>query len=358
MEELFKLEQEGYVRSFKHKTLPLTAFNYTPKTQFEKAFGDYPILRQCRGIVYDDNGVIVARPFNKFFNWEEHTASELPCMNDTVEITEKMDGSLIIVYKYNGQLMFNTRGSFNSNQALAAEQLFPQMGYSADWIESGKTYLFEYIGPENRIVVQYSEPKLIHLGIIDNETGKDLPRDTRFECVPVHEFNGGLFNHDMYELFSSMELKNKEGFVIRVVADEPRQNFRMKFKTESYKKLHAMVTGLTTVRIWEYMMLGHSFEDILSICPDEFNNWLLEVKNSIQAQYDQYLSDVYKAYEEVKCLPTRKEQAMYLMENFNHIKAPVFTLLDGREFGDHVWKLVKPEKTSPFLAQSVISDED
>ena len=270
IEELTELEEKGYVRSVRHDILPLTVYNYTPKAQFDKAWGDYPILRLCRGLVLDDAGNIISHPLKKFYNWEELAPSERPCSGDKIEITLKMDGSLIIVSRYNDQLVFNSRGSFKSDQAIAAEKLFYEM-YDPSWIEQGNTYLFEYVSPDNRIVVQYNEPDLIHLARIETATGKDFPRDEKFHCVEVYELNGGVFGDELYEMFKNMNMENKEGFVIRQVIDEPRQNFRMKLKTDTYKHLHSIVTGMSNKTIWEMLRDNVSFNSIIEVVPQPFH---------------------------------------------------------------------------------------
>ena len=66
---LHKYESEGLLFSQKHPSLPLTIWNYSDKVQYEGLWDE--TLLQCRGLVTDDEGNVVARPFKKFFNMEE-----------------------------------------------------------------------------------------------------------------------------------------------------------------------------------------------------------------------------------------------------------------------------------------------
>jgi RNA ligase len=50
-----------------HPTLDLTIWNYSPKVQYEGLWDD--ITMQCRGLVTNSNGDVIARPFKKFFNY-------------------------------------------------------------------------------------------------------------------------------------------------------------------------------------------------------------------------------------------------------------------------------------------------
>lgn len=346
--ELNELQKLGYVRAYAHKDLPLVGWNYTPIVQYEKTWGEYPLLRLCRGLVTDTDGNIVAYPLKKFFNWEEHEASELPGHGDKIEITEKMDGSLIIVCKYKDSVVYNTRGSFYSDQCLDAQKLFKSL-YDESWIEDGKTYLFEYVSPLNRIVVSYDESKLVHIALIDTLTGKDLERDSRFECVPVYTINDGLFSNELVSLFEALDMDNKEGFVVRQVIDEPRQNFRVKWKTEDYRKLHRILTGVSNITVWESLRDNVDLEYILEVCPDEFNDWLRATVNNLKESYNKLELRAKTACSAVMTLPTRKEQALMLLSDFKDVADIAFAMLDNKDYNDAIYKKIRPSsRFQPF----------
>jgi len=69
LETLHRYYEDGLLYNQTHPTLPLTIWNYTEKVQYEGLWDE--VTLQCRGLVTDDNGNIVARPFKKFFNIEE-----------------------------------------------------------------------------------------------------------------------------------------------------------------------------------------------------------------------------------------------------------------------------------------------
>lgn len=75
-------------------------FNYTQVCQYEKAWDD--VTRNCRGLIMNvKTGEVLARPFPKFFNYQEHLANGWPIPDGEPVITEKMDGSLGILYVLN-----------------------------------------------------------------------------------------------------------------------------------------------------------------------------------------------------------------------------------------------------------------
>jgi tRNA splicing ligase len=118
LETLNKYYEDGWLIKQTHPTLPLTIWNYSQTTQYEGKWDE--VTLQCRGLVTDTDGNVVARPFKKFFNMEEgkHTPTS------EFDVYEKMDGSLIIVFWYDGGWVVASRGSFTSEQAVAASKIF------------------------------------------------------------------------------------------------------------------------------------------------------------------------------------------------------------------------------------------
>ena len=62
-------------------------WNYSVSVQYERLWDEITV--QCRGLVTNSKGEIVARPFTKFFNYEELTPEEIP--NEYFDVYEKMD---------------------------------------------------------------------------------------------------------------------------------------------------------------------------------------------------------------------------------------------------------------------------
>lgn len=126
----------------KHPKYNLWILNYTPNTQFNKFWDLYTI--SCRGLIIDDNGNILARPFKKFFNYEEYSIDEIPT-DQNFEVFEKMDGSLIILFYYSQQKewIIASRGSFISDQAKEAKKIINKENFK--YLDKDNTYLFEII---------------------------------------------------------------------------------------------------------------------------------------------------------------------------------------------------------------------
>ncbi|HRF99146.1 MAG TPA: hypothetical protein PLZ51_28235, partial [Aggregatilineales bacterium] len=68
----------------------------------------------------------------------------------------KMDGSLGILYRWQGAYYIATRGNFDSDQAIWAT-IFLRTHYDLHNLADEYTLLFEIIYPDNRIVVNYGQ---------------------------------------------------------------------------------------------------------------------------------------------------------------------------------------------------------
>ena len=82
--------EKGLVVKNDHPTLPLSIYNYSRTCQYEGGWDD--ITKMCRGLILDKEGNVVAKAFNKFFNYEELTLSDIP--EESFEVFEKLDGNV------------------------------------------------------------------------------------------------------------------------------------------------------------------------------------------------------------------------------------------------------------------------
>ena len=191
--ELTKLIEQRYINVQKHPTADLFIYNYTQNAQYEAFWNEYTLM--CRGLILDAVGNIVARPFPKFFNWEELPSNQIP--NEPFDVYEKMDGSLGILYWIDDEPFIATRGSFVSEQALWASEFLHQ-NFKKEYQKLNKkhTYLFEIIYPENRIVVNYNNRQdLVLLAVIDNATGQDMALPTDLSFTIVKKYDGLTIRH-------------------------------------------------------------------------------------------------------------------------------------------------------------------
>jgi RNA ligase len=347
---LEKYYNDGLLHKQIHPTKDLTIWNYSPKVQYERLWDEITI--QCRGLVTNSKGDIVARPFKKFFNYEEHKPEEIP--NETYVVYEKMDGSLGILFNYEGEWILATRGSFTSPQAIKGKEILDRHDISA-W-RKDNTYLFEIIYPENRIVVDYKgEEKLVVLGAFHTESGMEIPdsslfwtQDSGFEIVMTYKTWG-----ETYDLLKEEISKDREGYVVKF-----KNGFRMKIKGEEYKRLHKILTNISNRDIWEYLKDNKPFDELLEKVPDEFNDWVKTTIRDLRYGHFQLRETAgklhdhfrYGKYNDIDPEPTKKEFAEFVMKQQKVLHPIMFSMWDGNneKVDEIIWKLIKPKYTKPF----------
>lgn len=333
-ELLQQMIDEKYVNVTKHPTADLYIYNYTAKAQYDKVWNE--VTLQCRGLILDGEGNVVARPFRKFFNLEEHDPIEIP--NLPFEVYEKLDGSMFLVVMYKNQLIYATRGSFVSEQAIKGKEIFKnKYAHLTSKIEKYKTYIFEVLYKENRIVCDYGELEdIILLSIIDNKTGGEIIGNIGFPVVKKYD---GIND---YRKLKELEEDNKEGFVIKF-----SNNFRVKVKFDEYVRLHRILTGVSNIAIWEYLKDGNSLDELLDRVPDEFYDYVKRTKEDLEHDF-QYIE--YECVSNYKEFDTQKEAAEYIKEQ----KYPsiLFNMYNDKKYDHLIWKLIRPTFQKPFKQQT------
>jgi RNA ligase len=381
LEVLSDYINRGLVIKQNHPTLPLAIYNYSRECQYNGMWDD--ITLNCRGLVLDTDGNVVAKPFPKFFNYEEYKPEDIP--NEYFEVYEKMDGSLGIFFYYEEELSderryniwFNnnyetgmerffdpnnlpdfddpyyeptpkikgewhmaTRGSFTSEQAIKGMEIANRYNYDKICV-IGYTYLFEIIYPENRIVVDYGkEERLVLLGVM-NRRGEEFPYeemvDEGWDIVMKYKTWG-----EDWETLKKEISKNNEGYVIRFSG-----GMRMKIKGDEYVRLHRILTNFSTKDIWELLRNNEPLESFLERVPDEFDAWVKGVVRDLQTRYDNILKDYRIIMDDI--YDVDKKVFAERAKRYPH-PSLLFALYDGKNESayDYVWKLLKPKYEKPF----------
>jgi RNA ligase len=342
-----------FVKVQKHPDVDLRIFNYTQRAQFDRVWNS--VTRACRGLVVDENGRVVARPFEKFFNLAEHPGAALP--DGEVEVTEKLDGSLGILYPVGDRFEIATRGSFRSEQAVHATALWRERYEGHFRPHYGWTYLFEIVYPANRVVVDYAGvDDLFLLGAVEIATGRSVPlAETTGSwpgpAVPVHPVRS------LADALALPARSNTEGFVLRFVVDD----VRVKVKHDDYVRLHRVVTDLSERRIWEALSEGVDLDVWLEAVPDEFFGFVTETRDRMLAEFASLTGEVEERFRVLlDGLPqgwSRREFAEQVtaMHGFPLAKA-LFSRLDGKNFDAMIWQHLRPADHVPVWGRSEDAD--
>jgi RNA ligase len=342
---------KGLVEAKGHPTLPLTIYNYSRECQFKQSWDS--VTLQCRGLILDHDDKLVARGFNKFFNYEEvEHKNQVPLNDEYVYVQEKMDGSLGILFHYNHDWHMATRGSFESDQAKAGLEIL-KTKYNLDKFHPTVSYLCEIIYPENRIVVDYSEEKIMFLSaVLDG-------REVSWGTARALFHSSGILEEDMVitsintidrELFGSLKALNelgKEGFVLRFHPS----NYRVKIKFDEYVRLHRLLTNFSNLDIWECLRNGDDLGEYLESVPDEFDSWVRGWIRALKFAFVMQEIEAKKIFADLLSQPlnTQKEEALWIQANCpKAYQGLVFSMLQGRDYSQTVWRMIRPDYQKPF----------
>ncbi len=346
-----------YVRVQMHPTLPLRIFNYSETCAYSKTWNAATL--KTRGLIVDADDNIIARPFEKFFNSTEHDDPDrggLPT-DEPVAVTDKLDGSLGILYFVDSQPWIATRGSFASTQAQHATEVY-RTRYHGHWEPiPGNTYLFEIVFPSNRIVLDYGDmDDLVLLGAVDIETGYTM---SSHEAADESNWFGPVaqeFPYKSYaEALAAPPRENAEGIVVHFRDSD----LRVKLKYETYVRLHKIITGTSTIGVWEHLRKGADLSEMLENVPDEFFDWVQATAADLTARKNAMVDNAREAFDYIGKpgdgeTVDRKAFAMEAAQ-YGFLRPALFSLLDGKPIDDWAWKLVRPVHELPFQQSEAVA---
>jgi RNA ligase len=330
----------GYVRTQTHPTLPYTVHNYSELAQFERVWN--PVTRQCRGLITDGSGEVIARPFPKTHNYDEPDAPRFD-LDHPVTVADKLDGSLGIGYPTGDGYAIATRGSFASEQALHATQIWQDRYASHTTVPAGITPLWEIVYPANRIVVDYQGlDDLVLLGGVEIATGDFIPADAMALDMlwtgPVAAtFDLGTFG----EVLATAPREGREGYIVRSrITGEA-----VKYKFAEYVKLHALVTGMNERVVWEHLGAGGTVDELAAPLPDEFHPWVRGVAARLVELREATVASAEIAHSQIlAALPDgwmRKDYAL-AAQLYGALRPYLFNLLDGKDPRPGIWRTLRP----------------
>lgn len=176
----------------------------------------------------------VSLGFKKFFNWgEQPDLAPTPDSLKNVDIIEKIDGSTLIVSKYNGQLIARTRGTIDAStldngfELEILKEKYPAIFKSDGLVEDRNpdvkitwdySLIFEWVTPNNKIVINYgAEPELYLVAIINHEDYSLKTQDyldkeaVRLGVKRPRRFKFGTFE-EMFQAINALDYSKTREF--------------------------------------------------------------------------------------------------------------------------------------------------
>lgn len=283
----------------------LEIFNYSIQCTFENNWNEFSLI--ARGLILEPKEQkVIALTLPKFFNFGE-VSYAIPDLAFTT--TMKMDGSLGIVYFYNGKWNVATRGSFTSTQSRWAEDWLYK-NINTVFLNPNYTYLVEIIYNDNKIVVSYDFEGLVLLTVYDLISGHELPYIV-LQTI-AEKLNLKLtqqFEYDsidkMLEVAEQMS-HNTEGFVVRF-----ENGYRLKIKGQAYCRIHRLISNVKPNYIWECMVNGDNLKNFRKELPEELRKDFDNITNILQKKFDDIIEKIKIQHEQTKHM-SDKELGLYL----------------------------------------------
>ena len=222
--------------------------------------------RECRGLIFYPDGRIMSRPFHKFFNVGEREETLLHNIDMSRDhaIVEKMDGSMIRPMMVNGKLRLGTKMGVTDTSIAAENYLHtrPDWAELSVWMEGavkmGVTPLFEFIAPDNRIVIEYNDPDLVLLAIRHNESGNYLVEQNSTPASLTRVPSYGAVDGSFEDYIARQRGKEgREGDIIRFA-----DGHMLKIKNDWYVRIHKVKDKIRSDRHVLALLLENDLDDV------------------------------------------------------------------------------------------------
>lgn len=354
VDKLMKYIEEGIVDERKHPTLPLTILCYSRRATYENIWDD--ITCKCRGLIVSDDGTIVSRAFEKFFNLDTLDKPETHITNLPLEqpqVFDKLDGSLGILYewKVGGETVVSgvaSKGSFTSDHANWATTWYLRNCRNPQWPE-GYTPVFEMVVQSvQRHVVYYDMPdQLILLALINKETGEEASYNEVYYYANINGLKvTELFAKSVIDA-ASEDRDNKEGYVL----SWPRAGqtpLKIKVKHETFLKLQKIVHAATPKAVLEALVAKDfsTIETWKASAAPELAEFVERWSNALCESYGRILVKAKGIFDRglEAHRGSRKDIAAYFLQPDNKLYSKIcFTMLDNGDTSKPAWAIVKDE---------------
>jgi len=288
----------------------LVQFTYNQINCYNNRF--HPVVVESRGVILDsaNDWAVVAYPFNRFFNYTEYPEGEKQFNWNDFQVAEKLDGSLMIMYHYDGNWWVATKGSPDAGGNVGVNEftfralfwkVFGDNGYFFKSCNPKFTYMFELTSQFNQIVTNQSgnNGSLTLIGVRNNVTLQELSIDTVANLALVRRYS--LNNiEEILHAAKTLSPDSSEGYVL------VDNNFnRIKVKSPQYVAVHALVTRANLDHSLIDIIRAGELTEVLTYLP-YLHSRLTEIESSIKS----FAAELESSFTALPFTEDRKEFAL------------------------------------------------
>jgi len=284
-----------------------------------------PEERWLRSVMVNHKGIVVSCSFPKFGNYgefqEDTEILNRALSEGRVLFTHKEDGTLCIRSVIDGKVVMRTRGTlfgessmddrgptFSERFRAVAEKKYPKLLDPTCWRMD--SLLFEYVAPDNTIVVRYGEPDLVLVGAVltypknmipdSYEMKHPTPKLADWSYLEMAAKSGGLnlvrreeLPRNPAELMSEVRDWKTEGVVTRCF-DERGNTILVKVKSAWYLAHHRLKSNMKYSTITEFAEMSNigSEDDLAEYLKKCDYDWeIIESAKELYARYTAAVED-------------------------------------------------------------------
>jgi RNA ligase len=294
---------------------------------------DHALLMECRGIKFDMDGRVIARPFHKFFNLGERiNESEVDWAAHHITML-KLDGSMIhTAFSPEGKALAMTRKGV-TDIAKVVQDLFFREGdrhthISNVLMNSGYTPLFEYTAPNNRIVIPYETSMLTLLAARNMHSGEYMDR-TSLETMAAQWHVPMIRRHYSNArnlLTMARDAKDVEGIVIQF-----EDGFMLKVKAEDYVLKHRALDDLGSKKKVLAVVFADGVDDMLPLLGELDRAQLLDFRDQVNRQVTAVVDAVEEAIAKWGGLDRKTYAALIMAYADKRVLATMFAAYDKKD---------------------------
>lgn len=212
-------------------------------------------------------------------------------------VQNKEDGSIISFVKFeNGEIRAKSKTSFESDQAQMAQELYNNNKKYREYIDMcldcNSVPIFELCSPENQIVLEYQETKLVLLQVREKNSGEYSNIEAFKEAYygPIHygievaeDFPESMKNLDDLLARKEIDTSDIEGWIITFEDGQ-----MAKIKTDKYLSLHGLI-GPDAFRenlLIKTILDGNIDDVIAALVPGEKKNKIIYLSEKVEHRFN------------------------------------------------------------------------
>lgn len=321
-EALRRLQHTYQIGVRQHARFPgVVQLRYTPQSSPP----DDPVVRECRGLILDAarDWEVLAYPFERFFNLEERRSEGFDW--DSARVFPKLDGSLAILYWYEGAWRVASSRRPDASGMVGARgpeggmpfhalfwDVWGRLGYQLPPEgEARRCYMFELTSRRHPIVIRHEGEALALIGARDLGTLRELDplvvaEERDWSAVRPLDLGAWAGSGPLAERLRTaaqrLDASRHEGFVACDAAFR-----RVKIKSPDYVRLTWLFPlcvpreGIGRRRLLQVVLAGEVAE-FLAYCPEH-----RAPVTALQAEFDALVARIDAVFEALR--PLAEERA-------------------------------------------------